>query len=115
MRRHEQVTLKPFEATVDLFLTHNLFNCVDRRGMALGDQTCAFSTMQLLHLTVTIVVCVREMRSAAACHTATDHIPFIEDDHRSTFLREQISGGHSRDTGADYADVGTNALLQSRL
>ena len=78
-RRHKQITIEPFEFTLDRFVANDCFNFVDRRSVALRRQPRTPFSVQAFEFEIAIVESVDEMCCCPSSHPTADRT-IVEDD-----------------------------------
>src|SRR3569623_124741 len=109
---HEQITVEPFEITVDLFLLHDRFDEIHRRGVTFRRQPRFVLTVHVGEIEVAVVQQRTKMAGSVTRLAPADR-PVIQHHHGFTFAQQQISGSDADDAGADDAYVDISVGYQS--
>ena len=112
--RNEEIAVEPREITVDVFVSDDLFDLVNRRGVARGGKLRAAFAVEPFEFVVAFVERVDEMRGRARSLAPGDGA-VVDDDHRLALLCEHVRRRHPRDARADDAHVRPRIFAERAL
>src|SRR3954468_9085663 len=104
VRRIKEISVEPFEPTINLLFRHNLLNPVDRCTVAFGRQTCAFFAMILLKIVKSIIQRSAQVRGGACSNTVANRT-VVQNDHAPPRSGQSISDRKPGNAGTEDANI----------